>query len=411
MKECSFCKNVLKNKILDLGYSALANAYLKTKKDIVLEKKYPLQLFICDNCKLVQTGVKLSQDKIFQNDYSYLSSTSKTWLNHCENYFNKIKKKLTLNKNSFVLEVASNDGYMLNFFNKAKIPSMGIEPTKSTAAIARQKGIKVLNDFFSYKLAKKVSKKINNIDLIIVNNVIAHVPNLNDFVKGLSFLIRKYECVATIEFQYLKNLVDKTQFDTIYHEHYFYHSLTSIGKILNFHKLKIIDVEQLKTHGGSLRIYVVKNSEKINYNFKSLKYKKLLNLEKKSKLTSINYFKKFQKKTNLSKSIFKQFLINNRSKTIFAYGAAAKGNTFLNFTKVNSKSVKKIFDQSKLKIGKLLPGSHIEIIDPKYIKKYSFDILLIMPWNIKNEIIKKYKKLVSKNVKFISVSKFLKQRT
>ena len=160
-----------------------------------------------------------------------------------------------------------------------------------------------------------------------------------------------------------------------------------------------------------MRIYVVKNSEKINYNFKSLKYKKLLNLEKKSKLTSINYFKKFQKRTNLSKSIFKQFLINNKSKKIFAYGAAAKGNTFLNFTKVNSKLIKKIFDQSKLKIGKLLPGSHIEIIDPKYIKKYSFDILLIMPWNIKNEIINKYKKLVSKNVKFISVSKFLKQRT
>lgn len=406
MKKCSFCKNDLKNKILDLGYSPLANAYLHNKKDIKFEKTYPLQLFLCEKCKLVQTGKKLSQKIIFKEDYSYLSSTSKSWVEHCRKYFYKIKKKLRLNKNSFVVEIASNDGYMLDFFNKAGIPNLGIEPTLSTSIIAKKKGLKIINDFFTLEVAKRISKKIKKIDLIIANNVIAHIPNLNDFVKGISFLANKYQSIVTVEFQYLKSLIEKNQFDTVYHEHYFYYSLLSIKNVLDHHNLKIIDVDKLSTHGGSLRLYLSSKNKVTKSNFDIRNFDNLLKLEKK-KLGNLNYYRKFQFYTNKSRNKFLKFLEKNKHKKIFAYGAAAKGNTFLNFAKINKNFVEKIFDQSKLKIGKYLPGSHIPIINPKKIKKYKFDLLLIMPWNIKKEIIKEYRKKIPTNAKFVSISRFL----
>ena len=407
MTKCSFCQNHLKHKVLDLGLSPLANGYINDKKRIKYEKSYPLQLYFCNKCKLVQTSKKLPSKIVFQKDYSYLSSTSKTWIDHCKKYFDKITKKLKLNKNSFVLEIASNDGYLLNFFNKAKIPNLGIEPTLFTSRVAKKKGIKVINDFFSLSLAKKLAKKLDKIDLIVANNVIAHIPDLNNFVQGLSLLINKYQSIATLEFQYLKNLIEKNQFDTIYHEHYFYYSLLSINNVLTHHNLKIIDVEKLETHGGSLRLYVAPKNKKIRSEFDIKNFIKVQKNEKINKIGTLDYYKKFQFKTDQSKKKFIEFLKRNKSKKIFAYGAAAKGNTFLNFIKTNSNFIECIFDQSKLKIGKYLPGTHIPILDPKKIKEFDFDILLIMPWNIKNEIIKKYKHEIPKKAKFVSISKFL----
>ena len=407
MTKCSFCQNNLSYKVLDLGLSPLANGYLDNKKKIKYEKSYPLELYICDKCKLVQTSKKLPSKIVFQKDYSYLSSTSKTWVEHSEKYFHKIKKKLKLNKNSFVLEIASNDGYLLDFFNKAKIPNLGIEPTLFTSNVAKKKGIKVVNDFFSLSLAKKLSRKLNKIDLIIANNVIAHIPDLNNFVKGLSLLMNKYQSVATLEFQYLKTLIEKNQFDTVYHEHYFYYSLLSINNVLTHHNLKIIDVEKLKTHGGSLRLYVASSNKKVGSEFNIKNFVNVQKNEKINKIDTLNYYKKFQFKTNESKKKFIKFLNVNKNKKIFAYGAAAKGNTFLNFVKTNSNFIENIFDQSKLKIGKYLPGTHIPILDPANIKDFDFDILLIMPWNIKDEIIKKYKNQIPKKAKFVSIAKFL----
>ena len=273
--------------------------------------------------------------------------------------------------------------------------------------LQKKKGIKVVNDFFSLSLAKKLSRKLNKIDLIIANNVIAHIPDLNNFVKGLSLLMNKYQSVATLEFQYLKTLIEKNQFDTVYHEHYFYYSLLSINNVLTHHNLKIIDVEKLKTHGGSLRLYVASSNKKVGSEFNIKNFVNVQKNEKINKIDTLNYYKKFQFKTNESKKKFIKFLNVNKNKKIFAYGAAAKGNTFLNFVKTNSNFIENIFDQSKLKIGKYLPGTHIPILDPANIKDFDFDILLIMPWNIKDEIIKKYKNQIPKKAKFVSIAKFL----
>lgn len=404
MKRCSFCKSSLKIKVIDLGKTAIANNYLNNSKEIKFEKKYPLEIFFCSSCYLVQTGIRLPAGKIFKENYAYLSSTSSSWLKHCYNYFLKIKKILSLNKNSSVLEIASNDGYLLQYFKKIGMNCIGIEPTSSAAKIAIRKGINTEIDFFSFKFAKKISRKFNRLDLVIGNNVLAHVPDINDFVKGLAYIIKKFNSIATFEVQYLKNIVSKCQFDTLYHEHYYYYSVSSLKNIFNYYDLKIYNVEEVPTHGGSIRIYVKsKNNEYFKNN---KKVDQFLKNEKKIKLNSKLYFKQFNKKLKNFKNNFKKFLIKNKNMDILAYGAAAKTNTCFNYLKINSNDIKLIFDESKLKQNKLLPGSHIKIINPKNIRNHKFDILLIMIWNIEKEIKKKYSFLKNKNVKMISINKF-----
>jgi len=402
--KCRNCKTKLLNKFIDLGYSPLVNAFLKKKNLNKKENYYPLSLMICIKCCLVQTTNNISASTIFKNNYPYFSSTSQSFLQHSKNFSNKIIKLLNLNKNSTVVEIACNDGYLLKNFVTKKIRCVGIEPSLSVAKIARKKNIPVISKFFSNSLSLNISKKYKS-DLIIANNVYAHVPKIIDFTKGLKNLLKPTGTIV-MEFQYVINLIKRNQFDTIYHEHYSYYSLTSVNNILKNQNLKIYNVEKINTHGGSLRIYVCHENYLTKIN---IKVKKILEEEKK-KVNNIKFYSSLILKMNKIKKNLLEFLIKlkNNKKKVCAYGAAAKGNTMLNFCNINSDLIYCIFDNAKAKQGMFMPGSHIPILSPRSIKKIKPDYILILPWNIKEEIVKQLKKYKSKlftavpNIKILS---------
>jgi SAM-dependent methyltransferase len=352
----------------------------------------------------VQTTNNISASTIFKNNYPYFSSTSQSFLQHAKNFSNKIIKLLNLNKNSTVVEIACNDGYLLKNFVTKKIRCVGIEPSLSVAKIARKKNIPVISNFFSNSLSLNISKKYKS-DLIIANNVYAHVPKIIDFTKGLKNLLKPTGTIV-MEFQYVINLIKRNQFDTIYHEHYSYYSLTSVNNILKNQNLKIYNVEKINTHGGSLRIYVCHENYLTKIN---IKVKKILEEEKK-KVNNIKFYSSLILKMNKIKKNLLEFLIKlkNNKKKVCAYGAAAKGNTMLNFCNINSDLIYCIFDNAKAKQGMFMPGSHIPILSPRSIKKIKPDYILILPWNIKEEIVKQLKKYKSKlftavpNIKILS---------
>jgi hypothetical protein len=403
---CRFCKNKLKHIFVDLGSAPPSNAYINKEHLESPEIYYPLKTYVCEKCWLVQTKDFTSAENLFDKSYAYFSSTSSSFLKHAKNFFYKIKKELHLNKNSFVIEIASNDGYLLKNFVKAGIPSLGIEPTKSTADFSEEKGIKVLRKFFSHKVSSKLSKELGKADLIIANNVFAHVPNIKDFTFGLKVIL-KLNGTITIEFPHLKELIKHSQFDTIYHEHFSYLSLYTVIKILQKFELRVFKVDKIITHGGSLRVYICHKEDK-RLNDKSVY--KILNEEKIFGLRKLKTYLFFQKKADKIKNNLLKFLINqkNKNKKVIAYGAAAKGTTLLNYAGIKNDLISCVFDAAKSKQHKFLPGSHIPIYPINKISGEKADYILILPWNISSEIIEKNNHLKKNNLKFFTAVPRLK---
>ena len=382
--QCRFCNSSLKTIFIDLGISPLSNSFLRYEDLEDLEKKYPLKVFVCEDCFLVQIPEFETPENIF-NEYAYFSSYSKSWLEHAKNYAAMICKKNNLGKDNLIVELASNDGYLLQFFKSKGIPVIGIEPAVNIAKVAERKKIETIVDFFGEKLAIKLSNKGTKADLIIGNNVLAHVPNINDFVKGMNILL-KTNGTINMEFPHLLQLIKHNQFDTIYHEHFSYLSLNTVKKIFEFHNLTIFDVDEIPTHGGSLRIYV---KHKINKNFKiESSVNRILEEEKKSKLLNLSSYLEFSRKIeDLKKELIDFFYdAKQKKKKIICYGAAAKGNTLLNYCGIGTDEIECVVDKNPYKQGLYLPGSHLPIKKLDEIKKTKPDFVVILPWNIKDEI-------------------------
>lgn len=378
--KCRFCGKELKQEFVDLFNSPPSNSYLKDEQLNEPEVFYPLKTLVCEGCFLVQIDEYKKSDEIFDSEYAYFSSYSKSWLEHSKRYVEKMTEKLSLDKDSFVIEIASNDGYLLQYFKEKNIPNLGVEPTHSTAQAAREKGIEVLEEFFGAKMAKDLKKA----DLILGNNVLAHVPDINDFVKGLKNALKQNGTI-TMEFPHLFNLIKFNQFDTIYHEHFSYLSLIAVKAIFEAQGLKIYDVEELPTHGGSLRIFATHTDNNIEV---TPNVEKLLEKEKSANMDSIKGYEGFGQKTNKIKMDLLKFLLEARAegKKVAAYGAAAKGNTLLNYCGVKSDLIDFVVDASPHKQGKLMPASHIPIVSEDKIRQEKPDYILILPWNLKDEI-------------------------
>ena len=404
--KCRHCKNNLNLKFLDLANPPPSNSYLKKDDLRKPEITYPLRIMVCQNCWLVQTEDYTNAEELFNDEYAYFSSTSSSWLNHAANYCEIITQKLKLSKDSFVVELASNDGYLLRNFVKLDIPCLGIEPTKRTAQVSRDLGVDVKEVFFSENVALQLVAEGRKADLIIGNNVYAHVPDINDFTAGVAVLL-KSNGVVTFEFPHLMELINKNQFDTIYHEHFSYLSLISVKSIFSEFGLKIFDVDQLGTHGGSLRVYgCLQNAKhKISDNVE-----KILNDEIKMGLKNKNIYENFQIKADKIKDTFVQFLLNAKydKKVVAGYGAAAKGNTLMNYAGIKQDMINFVCDAAVSKIGKYLPGSHIPILDPKVLESHHIDYLIIFPWNISDEIIQQNKALSESGTKFVTIIPELK---
>jgi 2-polyprenyl-3-methyl-5-hydroxy-6-metoxy-1,4-benzoquinol methylase len=368
--------------------SPLANSYLNSNELNESESYFPLRTFICKSCNLVQLEEFKSPDFIF-SDYDYFSSYSKSWLNHTEDLVNQLTKKFEISSSSQVIEIASNDGYLLKFFKKKKVPILGIEPAKNIAEIAEKKGIPTIAKFFGSKTAKELIKSGKKADLLIAINVFPHVPNVNDFVSGLKIMLEKNGVVIVQFSAHLLNLLKYNEFDTVYHEHFSYFSLHTAQKIFAKHGLTIFDLEDLSIHGGSLRFFI-KHTENNHSKFQiSKNVNQFLQKEKKFGLSKFSTYQEFSPKVNIIKrKIWKFFLdAEKNNKKIVGYGAPAKGNTLLNFCGIDKSFIPYTVDLNPHKQGKFLPGTHIPILHPNKIKSTKPDYLLILPWNLKEEII------------------------
>lgn len=385
MTLCRFCDDLLQHTFVNLGMSPLSNAYLSQKQLNNVEKFYPLHGYVCQKCLLVQLEKFESPEEIF-SDYAYFSSYSDTWLQHAKNYTNLMIKKFGFNAKSQVIEIASNDGYLLQYFQEKQIPVLGIEPAVNVAKVAEAKGIPTQVKFFGVATAKELVNQSNQADLLLGNNVLAHVPDLNDFVAGMKILL-KPSGILTMEFPHILQLINQNQFDTIYHEHFSYFSFLTVEKIFAAHGLTLFDVEELPTHGGSLRIYG-KHSEYQDILVKSsvihLKEKEI-----KAGLDKIETYLGFSEKVKQIKRNLLAFLIDakEQGKSIAGYGAPAKGNTLLNYCGIRIDFIDYTVDRSPYKQGLFLPGTHIPIYHPDKIRETTPDYVLILPWNLKDEII------------------------
>lgn len=396
--KCRHCLNNLSNLFVDLDFSPPSNAYLAFEDLSKLEPTFPLKVLVCEKCWLVQTQDFNDADELFNETYAYFSSTSSSFLNHASNYVNMISKKLALNENSFVVELASNDGYLLKNFVEREIPCLGIEPTKSTAEAAQKIDIPTLIEFFGIEIASQIAKDYQKADLIIGNNVFAHVPDINDFSGGIKTLLSPNGSV-TLEFPQFKNLLEHSQFDTIYHEHYSYLSLTSASNIFSSNGLRIYDVEELETHGGSLRIYGCHQEASIP---SSLNVQRLLDIENEIGFKTISTYEGFQERVEAIKYSLLDFLINAHKDGLIvdAYGAAAKGNTLLNFSGVKRGLIRNVYDAAPSKQEMFMPGSHIPIKNLETLLANPPDILLILPWNISDEVIQNFNDLRETGTEF-----------
>lgn len=400
MEFCRSCGSSLPKPFLDLGNSPLSNGYLSEKKIHVMEPYYPLEIYLCPHCSLVQLDVFETPEQIFSSDYAYFSSYSSSWLKHSKAYVEMMVKRFGYNEDSFIMEIASNDGYLLQFFKEHLISVKGVEPAKNTAEIAIAKGIPTDITFFNTGYAKDMVSRNCSADLIIGNNVLAHNPNINDFVEGLRIAL-KPQGVITMEFPHMLQLIENNQFDTIYHEHFSYFSLHSVRYLLNAHRLKIFDVDELPTHGGSLRIYakhLTNQSNKL-----SPHVAEILNKEKHAGLLNPATYEKFRKKVEITKRALLECLIfaKNDGKTVVGYGAPAKGNTLLNYCGIRTDFLDYTVDANPHKQNLFLPGTHIPIKHPDQIRIDKPDYILILPWNIKNEIIEQLSFIHTWGGKFI----------
>ena len=381
---CRFCENTLEQTFIDLGMSPLSNAFVNRNNLNKAEKFYPLHTYICGHCFLVQLDQFESPDHIF-TDYAYFSSYSESWLNHAQNYTGLMINRFGLDESSQVIEIASNDGYLLQFFQKQNIPILGIEPAANVAQVAEEKGIPTLVKFFGIETAQELVSQNKKADLLLGNNVLAHVPDINDFVAGMKIIL-KSEGIVTMEFPHLLQLIHQNQFDTIYHEHFSYFSFTTVEKIFAHHGLTLFDVEELATHGGSLRIYGKHDDSQmlaISDRVSLLKDK-----EQKAGLDQLETYSQFSDQVMSTKRQLLSFLIEikNSGKIIVGYGAPAKGNTLLNYCGIGADFLDYTCDRSPHKQGLFLPGTHIPIYHPDKIAETKPDYILILPWNLKDEI-------------------------
>ena len=403
---CRHCQTALEHIFLDLGFAPPSNAYLSKEALAKPELYFPLKLYVCHNCWLVQTKDYASADELFAPDYAYFSSTSSGWLKHAEEYVNMITSRLKLNQESLVIEVASNDGYLLKNFVNQNIPCLGIEPTKSTAEASRQLNIPVIEEFFGEKLGNKLLSQNKQADLIVGNNVYAHVPDINDFTKGLKTVLKPNGTI-TLEFPHLLNLIKLNQFDTVYHEHYSYLSLTTVSAIFKKAGLKVYDVEKLATHGGSLRVYGCHQEHQITI---SDAVNNCLNEEADFGLKNLAIYQNFQTNADKVKNDLVKFLIDKKelNKKVVGYGAAAKGNTLLNYGGVKPDLLSYVCDAAPSKQNKFMPSSHIPILNPDVIKETKPDYVVILPWNIKEEVMTKLAYITNWGGQFVTAVPELK---
>ena len=403
--KCRQCAASLEHVFLDLGFAPPSNAYLSVQDLRNPEKYYPLRVMVCDRCWLVQTQDYADAGDLFNADYAYFSSTSSTWLAHAHRYSEMISKRLGLGPESFVVEVASNDGYLLRNFKAAGIPCLGIEPTASTADAAEAIGIPVLREFFGEQLGKELAQTGRQADLIAGNNVFAHVPDINDFSRGLKAALKSRGTI-TLEFPHLMRLLEFVQFDTVYHEHFSYLSLSTVSRIFASAGLRVFDVEELSTHGGSLRIYGCHASDPRK---DSVAVQNLLAEELNRGLQSLQAYEGFQCLAEKVKNDFLSFLINqkNAGKSVVAYGAAAKGNTLLNFAGIKPDLLAYVCDAAPAKQGKFLPGSHIPVFSPEKLSHERPDYLVILPWNIADEVIAQNAPLRASGTQFVTAVPYL----
>lgn len=399
--KCRHCNTDLQLSLIDLGSAPPSNAYLKSDDLENAEKYYPLKIMVCGHCWLVQTEDFVGADELFSKEYAYFSSFSVSWLEHARNYVETMTRRLPLSDHSMVVEIAANDGYLLQYVKEKNIPCYGIEPTRSTAEAARKKGIAIIERFFGTKLADELARAGKQADLIAANNVLAHVPDINDFVKGFSILL-KHGGVATFEFPHLYNLVKQNQFDTIYHEHYSYLSLTVVHTIFEANGLAIFDVEKLPTHGGSLRVYAQRSDA--GRQPASSSVNALLKQENLAGMRSKNFYQGFQKKAEKTRDDLLSFLTDakRKGKTAVGYGAAAKGNTLMNFAGIKPDLVSYIVDRNPSKQGKYMPGSHIPIKTEQCIRQDKPDYILILPWNLQYEVRKQLAYTRQWNCRFVT---------
>jgi len=381
---CRHCGTPLTHTFVDLGFAPPSNAYL-TEADLSKpEKYYPLKVKVCDQCWLVQTEDYADADELFSADYAYFSSTSTGWLTHAKRYAEQMTLQLGLDTDSFVIEVASNDGYLLKNFVEAGIPCLGIEPTASTAEVAEQLGIPVLREFFGEALGKRLAKEGKQADLIVGNNVYAHVPDINDFTRGLKAALKPGGTI-TLEFPHFMRLIEDAQFDTIYQEHFSYLSLYTVSRIFAAAGLRVWHVEELPTHGGSLRIFGC-HADDVRQTSEAVR--RILQEETQRGMQTLAPYVEFQPRADRIKNDLLEFLIQQKKagKTIAAYGAAAKGNTLLNYAGVKPDLLPFVCDAAAAKQNKYLPGGHIPILNPAAIVNEKPDFVLILPWNIAEEV-------------------------
>lgn len=382
--KCRHCENKLNHVFCDLQTCPPSNAMVKENMINYPETYFPLKVFVCDSCWLVQVDEIEKAENIFNEEYTYFSSFSKSWLAHAKEYVDYMVTRFKFNQESLIVEIASNDGYLLQYFNEKNIPVLGIEPTANTAKVAMEKGINSIIDFFGARLAKKSLE--GKADLILGNNVLAHVPDINDFVKGVKISL-KPDGVNTFEFPHICKLVEFNQFDTIYHEHFSYLSLTALKSIFEKQGLEFFDVQEIPTHGGSLRVFskhIEDKSKQINTSVELL-----LNKEKSLGVDTLAYYQGFQQKTEKIKDDLISFLIRAKKekKVVVAYGAAAKGNTLLNFCGIKGRDlISYAMDASPYKQNKFLPGSRIPVFNPEKILETKPNYVIILPWNLTEEI-------------------------
>ena len=383
---CRHCGSELSLILADLGDCPPSNAYLSDIRSIGEERHYPLKVMVCSHCRLAQTVDVVDHRPLFADDYAYLSSYSTSWLDHCRLYVRDMADRFRLGATSRVVEVAANDGYLLQYVRDLGIPCYGIEPTKLAADKAREKSIDIVEDFFGVRLAASLAAAGRQADLMTANNVLAHVPDINDFVRGFSILL-KPGGVATFEFPHLLNLIRQTQFDTIYHEHFSYLSLYSVDTIFRANGLEVFDVEELPTHGGSLRVFAQRADTRPHA--VSSRVGRLLDTEKEAGMLEDGIYQDFSRKLQEIKNDLLSFLIeqNRLGKLVVAYGAAAKGNTLMNFAGVRPDYIPYVVDRNPAKRGKYMPGSHIPIVGEERLKHDHPDYVLILPWNLKEEIV------------------------
>jgi len=383
--KCRHCASALRLPFLDLGSAPPSNAYLSQAALQGPETWYPLRLLVCETCWLVQTEDHAGREQLFSEDYAYFSSFSSSWLAHARAYVQAMQARLGLSAASCVVEVAANDGYLLQYVQQAGVPCYGIEPTTSTAVAARAKGIQIVERFFGVALAHELVAQGRQADLMAANNVLAHVPDINDFVAGFAILLKE-QGVATFEFPHLLRMVQECQFDTAYHEHYSYLSLTAVQRIFAANGLQVFDVEELPTHGGSLRVYAQRSDA--GRRPVTAAVAALLAREQAAGMTAPGFYAGFQHEAERVKHALLEFLLQAKREglKVGAYGAAAKGNTLLNFAGVRPDLLPYVVDLNPAKQGKYMPGSRIPIVDEDHLRQHRPDRVLILPWNLRTEI-------------------------